>query len=129
MQNRYKKTTLIQIVRTLEKIEREKLDIKYPIKIKKMTNGIGLKVFSTHGDLTLCFYQDHPTSEVSIIKDGMRYIYSRRDLRLKRHVLDDLINTIAGDDRLYTCRRVLELVFVEVIKIDQKEIVDSVYLG
>ncbi len=60
MQNRYKRITLDEIYRILKMMSENELSIKYPLEIKPLNNGLGLKMSSAKENVVICMYPDHP---------------------------------------------------------------------
>lgn len=116
MQSLYKKKSLSELYSNLEKMVSDGIEIRYPIEIKEMNNGIAVKIFSINEDLTLVFYPNHPVSEINIIRKGMRFIYPKRVIRFKKHTITDLINVIVKDERMQGCSRIIELYFIAILK-------------
>lgn len=129
MQNRYKRITLDEIYRILMRTIDEEINIKYPVEVKALKNGVGIRLMSVKENISLCFYPDHPTSQVSVTRKGMRYIFSKRDLKLKRSTFEDMIHHFMQDDRLFGVTRMIELYLIEIIKLDHPDIIESVYLS
>lgn len=129
MQNRYKKITLDEIYQILEMAMKEELTFKYPMDIQPINGGIGVKMYSNQENILVCFYPKHPTSQISITRKGMRYLYSKRDIRLRKNTLDDMIRFFVEDQRLFGITKMIEYYLIEIIKHSYPEIIESVYLG
>lgn len=129
MQNRFKRVTMDEIYRILDMMESDQISIKYPFQIKRLQNGIGIKMFSSQENISMCFYPNHPTSQVSVVRKGMRYIYPRRDLRLKKHTFEEMIHKFMLDQRLFGITKIIEHYLIEVIKLEHPDVIESVYLS
>lgn len=129
MQNKYKKITLDEIYQILDAAIQENAMFKYPMEIQEINGGIGIKMYSNKENILLCLYPKHPTSQVSLTRKGMRYIYPRRALRLRKNNLDDMMRLFVEDHRLFGITKMIELYLIEVIKQSYPDIIESVYLG
>ncbi|MBI9014081.1 MAG: hypothetical protein JEZ08_17735 [Clostridiales bacterium] len=116
MQSIYKKKCLTELYDSLEKMIEGKIDLRYPIEVKEVNNGLAFKIFSTNEDISLYFYPNHPVSEVNIIRKGMRFIYPKRAIRFKRHTIGDLMNVITKDDRMHGCSKIIEMYLIAILK-------------
>jgi hypothetical protein len=88
------------------------------IEIGIMQQGLGLKMYGKEEPITLYFYPNHPTSEVSVMRNGMRYIYPRRQIRMRKHTIIDLINIIRKDERLFGCGQMIQWHLNDIVKQD-----------
>lgn len=129
MQNRYKRITLDEIYRILNVMMDEKLEIKYDMDIQEIPGGIGLKMYTKQENIVVCMYPDHPTSQISITRKGMRYIYPKRNIRIKRHTFEEMMHYFMTDDRLFGITKIIELFFIEIIKLEHPDVIESVYLS
>jgi len=116
MQSIYKKKCLSELYNNLQNMIEGDCDLRYPIEVKEMNNGLAFKIFSTNEDLTLYFYPNHPTSEINIIRKGMRFIYPKRAIRFKKHTIGDLMNVISKDDRMHGCSKIIELYLIAILR-------------
>ena len=127
MQSLYKKKCLNELYENLQKMTGE-IDLRYPIEIKEITNGLAVKIFSSNEDLTLCFYPNHPVSEINIIRKGMRFIYPKRTIRFKRHTIGDLMDVIVRDDRMLGCSKIIEMYLIAILR-HKQDTVSHLKLG
>jgi hypothetical protein len=86
-------------------------------------------MYSSTEEITMFFYPGHASSEVSLVRKGMRYIYSKRDVRLRKTTLEELMNFLVNDQRLFGCTRLIECYLVTLLRADMPDIVESVYLS
>ena len=86
------------------------------IEIGQLTHGLGLKLLGKQENVTLYFSPGHPTSEISIMRNGMRYMYSKRFIRIKKHRLTDLLNILKSDERLFSCGPMIQWHLNEIVK-------------
>lgn len=86
------------------------------VEIGILQQGIGLKLNGKTESITLYFYPDHKTSEISVMRNGMRYIYPKRVLRMKKHTLCDLIDFFKKDERLQGCLPMMEWHLNQMVK-------------
>jgi len=119
MHSLYQKKSLSELYSNLEKMINDDIEIRYPIEVKEMNNGIAFKIYSTNEDLTIFFYPNHPVSEVNIIRKGMRFIYPKRMIRFKRHTIGDFIELVSKDDRMQGCQKIIEMYFIAIFKQNQ----------
>lgn len=129
MQNRFKRVTLDEIYKILHMMTKEKIELKYPFEARQIKNGIGIKLHSVSEDISMYFYPNHPSSEISIIRNGMRYIYSRRDVRLKKTTLEEFMIRLIQDQRMFGCTKMIEMYLIEVVKLEQDDVIESIYLS
>jgi hypothetical protein len=88
------------------------------IEIGILSHGLGLKLLGKQESVTIYFYPGHPTSEISMMRNGMRYIYSKRLVRIKKHSLVDLITIFRKDERLFGCVPMIQWHINEIIRSD-----------
>lgn len=129
MQNRYKRIRLDEIYCIAKRVSDEAIQIRYPLEIKLLDHGIGIKMISSKENVVICMYPDHLTSQISVTRKGIRYLFSKRDIRLKKCTFEELMHTFQEDDRLFGITRMIELYFIELIKLEHPEIIESVYLS
>lgn len=119
-----KKKSLQEFYGLLKKIIDQDLSIRYPLEARYIKNGIGLKMFAHDEELSLYIYPDHVSSEFCIVRKGMRYIYPRRVLRLKKHRVDDLLKIFKNDVRLQNSGRLIEMYIQEIFKIEYRSVLE-----
>lgn len=129
MKNRFKRVTLDEIYKILLMMTNEDITLKYQSEVRQIKNGVGFKMYSEKENVTLYFYPNHATSELNIIRNGMRYIYSRRDIRLKKNTLEDLMIKLMQDPRMFGCTKMIELYLIEIIKLSHDDVIESIYLS
>jgi len=83
-----------------------------------LQHGLGLKLHGKQETVTLYFYPSHSKSEVNVMKNGMRYIYPRRSIRMRKHTLCDLIDFLKKDERLFGCVPMIQWYINEIVKND-----------
>ena len=127
MESLYKKKCLNELYENLLNMTGE-IDLRYPIEVKEIHNGLAVKIFSSNEDLTLCFYPNHPVSEINIIRKGMRFIYPKRAIRFKRHTIGDLMDVIIKDDRMLGCSKIIEMYLIAILR-HKKETVSHLKSG
>jgi len=122
MESLYKKKYLNELYDNLQKMMIGEIDLRYPIEVKEINNGIAVKIFSSNEDLTLYFYPNHPVSEINIIRKGMRFIYPKRAIRFKKHTIGDLMDVITKDDRMHGCSKIIEMYLIAILRHKQETV-------
>ncbi|MBJ2356609.1 hypothetical protein [Sphaerochaeta sp. S2] len=124
-----KKWPLDEFYDVLYKIQREDLSIRYPLEVRKIQNGIGFKMFTRNDELSLYMYPNHPALEISIVRKGMRYIYPRRTIKVKKHNVYDLLKLLKSDDRLQESGKIVEVYIKEILMVSGREVFERSKLG
>ena len=105
---RHKKVLLERLYEKLEIINEKKLSLEISLEIKQSINSISFCDTGYREELVVILNSSHSMSEVSIIRNGVKYFYPKRELRLKKNNLEDLLNTFRRDERLNGCYNTLE---------------------
>lgn len=108
MHFKLKQMSLEDFYELLMDLSSEEKHQSHGIEIGQLTHGLGLKLLGKEENVTLYFYPGHPTSEISIMRNGMRYIFSKRCIRIKKHGIMDLINILRNDERLFSCAPMIQ---------------------
>lgn len=124
-----KKWPLDEFYDVLYKIQREDLSIRYPLEVRKIQNGIGIKMFTRNDELSLYMYPNHPSSEISVVRKGMRYIYPRRTIKVKKNNVYDLLKLLKSDDRLQESGKIVEVYIKEILMVSSREVFERSKLG
>ncbi len=106
---RCKKMLLNKFYIKLVEIKEQSIDLDYGLEIVKINNGLALKNNCEAEQLMICFHYSHFTSEISVSRNGIRFLYSRKMLRIKKSKVQDLLKVISDDTRLNGCYRSLEV--------------------
>lgn len=99
------------------------------VEIGILQQGLGLKLHGKKEVVTLYFYPGHSTSELSVMRNGMRYIYPRRSLRLRKHTLSDMLDFLKKDERLFGCVPMIQWHVNEIVKNDYYNCMSNEHLG
>lgn len=128
MQN-FKKKSLHEFYNFLQRIINEDLSIRFPLEVRYIKHGIGLKMFAHDEEIAMYIYPEHISSEFCVVRKGMRYIYPRRILRLRKHSVEDLLKIVKSDIRLQNSGRLIEMYITEIFKIEHRSVLDVENLG
>lgn len=104
-----KKEFLNKFYMKLIELKEQSVTLDYGLEIIKINNGIALKNNCEAEQLMICLHYSHLTSEISISRNGVRFLYSRKMLRIKKNKVQDLLKIFADDMRLNGCYRSLEV--------------------
>lgn len=116
MQSQYKNRGLSELYGLLENVLHHDIALKYPVEVREVTQGLSLKIFTSSENLTLFFYPGHSVSEFSIIRNGRRLIYPKRQVKCRRHTLGHLMQLIEGDDRMRGYSKVIEMHLIAILR-------------
>lgn len=105
---RHKKLLLDDLYNKFEEIINQKVILEMPLEINKDKEVISFCDRYSNGSLRVSMDHNNEKSEISVIRNGVKFIYSRRILRIKKNTIEDLLKVLRTDERLNGCYNILE---------------------
>lgn len=112
---RKKNMLLFELCQKLRMILNENIELSLGVDIKVEGDNIYLTSTKSNEGLSICFHPNHLSSDISIYRSGVRYFYSRREIKMKRSTVGDLIESFKKDEKLNGCLNILKTYLAIVI--------------